>query len=76
MTAAIFGFIFNSQDPGKYFYRLLEMGSDSDRWINLFNTHDHDDDEASADKFIKTAESIVLTELEKGVASKSTDTKG
>lgn len=64
--AALVGVFSNRDNPGKYFYRLLNIGHQSDQWINLFNTHDGEEDRLTADIFVKRAESIVLGELEKG----------
>jgi len=67
ITAAIFGLITNGENPGKYFYRLLEIGHESDRWINLFNTYNDDNkDRVSADHIVRRAESAVVSEYEKG----------
>jgi|AP95_1055475.scaffolds.fasta_scaffold00658_7 hypothetical protein len=63
--AALVGVFSSKDNPGKYFYRLLNMGHQSDQWINLFNTRD-DEERLTADIFVKRAESIVLEELEKG----------
>lgn len=67
ITAAIVGIITSSENPGKYFYRLLEIGHESDRWINLFNTYNDDnEDRVSADHIVRRAESAVVSEYEKG----------
>lgn len=67
ITAALIGLLTSSENPGRYFYRLLELGHSSDRWINLFNTYsDEDDKRPSADNIVKRAESIVVSEYEKG----------
>ncbi len=63
--AAIFGLFTSRDDPGKHFYRLLEIGHESDRWINLFNTQD-DDGNPSSDTLVRHAESLVKSEVEKG----------
>jgi hypothetical protein len=66
LIAALAGILTNHPDPARYFNQLLHIGSRSDRWINLFNTHDEDGESATADDFVRKAESIVLSELEKG----------
>ena len=63
---AIYGTFSDRQNPGKYFYRLLKTGHDSDRWINLFSTYDTDESLPSPDTFVKKAQSIVLNEYERG----------
>jgi hypothetical protein len=45
---------------------LLELGHRSDQWINLFNSHSKDSESSTADDFVREAESIVRSELEKG----------
>ncbi len=65
ITAALVGVFTDSKDPGKYFYRLLKVGHESDRWINLFNTYD-ESDAPSADDIVRSAESILVKEYEKG----------
>ncbi|MBO6701812.1 MAG: hypothetical protein JJ921_05700 [Pseudomonadales bacterium] len=67
ITAALIGVLTSKSNPGKYFYRLLELGHDSDRWINLFNTYnDENENRVSADQIFKHAESAVVSEYEKG----------
>jgi hypothetical protein len=66
LIAALAGILTNHSDPSRFFNRLLQMGHRSDKWINLFNTHNDDSDSPTADDFVRKAESIVLTELEKG----------
>lgn len=67
ITAAIIGLLIRRENPGKYFYRLLEIGHDSDRWINLFNTYsDEAEKRPSADNIVKRAETMVVSEYEKG----------
>ena len=67
IAAALVGVLTDSKDPGKYFYRLLQLGHESDRWINLFNTHDEPrSDMPSADDLVKSAESLIVKEYHKG----------
>ncbi len=66
ILAAIAGVLTSQRDPGRFFYRLLALGHQTDRWINLFNTYDNEPRANSADDFLKHAENIVLTEYEKG----------
>ena len=55
IIAALVGLVSERKNPGKHFYRLLEMGHRSDRWINLFNAYDNEEGEAqSADSFVPT----------------------
>ena len=66
IVAALAGILTKHPDPSRYFNRLLELGHRSDQWINLFNTHPQDNDSSTADDFVREAESIVRSELEKG----------
>lgn len=67
ITAALVGVLTDSKDPGKYFYRLLKLGHESDRWINLFNTYDETpSDIPSADSIVRSAESLIVKEYHKG----------
>lgn len=65
IAAALIGLMTSRDNPGKHFYRLLKVGHDSDRWINLFGTHDGVAG-PSSDDLVRHAESLVKTELEKG----------
>ena len=66
LIAALAGILTNHPDPSRYFNQLLQMGHRSDKWINLFNTHNEDSESPTSDDFVRKAESIVLSELEKG----------
>jgi hypothetical protein len=60
------GILTNHPDPSRYFNQLLQLGHRSDQWINLFNSHSKDSESSTADDFVREAESIVRSELEKG----------
>jgi hypothetical protein len=66
IIAALAGILTNHPDPSRYFNQLLELGHRSDQWINLFNSHSKDSESSTADDFVREAESIVRSELEKG----------
>ena len=70
LIAALLGLLTNRQDPAHYFNRLMDLGYRSDHWINLFNKYNDNEEagqpSASADGFIRRAESIVVQEYEKG----------
>ena len=66
VIAALAGILTNHPDPSRYFNQLLQLGHRSDQWINLFNTHSKDSESSTADDFVREAESIVRSELEKG----------
>ncbi len=65
ITAALIGVFTNKDNPGKHFYRLMELGHDSDRWINLFSAYD-DETTPSSDDLVRRAESMVKHEYNKG----------
>ncbi len=44
------------------FYRLLDLGRQSERWINLFGTHD----EAGLDEAVARVENLVREQYKKG----------
>lgn len=73
IVAAIIGILTSGKEPGRYFYRLLEFGHKTDRWINLFNSYSDDDparesptDSRGADAVVKKAEAFVVDEYRKG----------
>ncbi len=66
LLAALAGILTNHPDPSRYFKQLLQLGHRSDKWINLFDTHDEESESLTSDDFVRKAESIVLGELEKG----------
>ena len=66
LIAALAGILTNHPDPSRYFKKLLQLGHRSDKWINLFDTHNEDGESSTSDDFVRKAESIVLSELEKG----------
>ncbi|MGV0034258.1 MAG: hypothetical protein ACNYPE_04585 [Candidatus Azotimanducaceae bacterium WSBS_2022_MAG_OTU7] len=66
LLAALAGILTSHPDPSRYFKQLLQLGHRSDKWINLFDTHDEESESLTSDDFVRKAESIVLGELEKG----------
>ena len=66
VIAALAGILTNHPDPSRYFRQLLLLGHRSDQWINLFDTLSKDSESSTADDFVREAESIVRSELEKG----------
>jgi hypothetical protein len=63
ILAALAGLLTDGDNPGRYFYRLMHFGRDTDRWINLFGAHD---DGAGADDVVRRAENALRAEYEKG----------
>lgn len=64
--AAIIGIFSDRNNPGIHFYRLLEWGHKTDRWINLFGSHTLDKDEPSADELLRKAEQAVVDQYSRG----------
>ncbi|MEM1433087.1 MAG: hypothetical protein AAGG11_03460 [Pseudomonadota bacterium] len=42
IVAGILGFIEGGQTPGRYFRKVIELGRRTERWINLFGSHQQD----------------------------------
>lgn len=77
MGAAILGVLTDRKRPGKYFYRLLDLGYETDRWIDLFNKHTEENSERlSPDAFVRHAETIVLNEYRKKHSTGQSPTPG
>jgi hypothetical protein len=70
IIAAVAGFLSRSENPGRYFYQLLELGHETDRWINLFGAGSEqpgDDPTAiSSDTYVRKVENVVRTHYQKG----------
>tara|TARA_R110002110_G_scaffold33072_2_gene113796 strand:+ start:1208 stop:1699 length:492 start_codon:yes stop_codon:yes gene_type:complete len=68
-VAALAGLVLSSDNPGKYFNRLLEFGRKSDVWINLFGAAEHyqqDPDQTSSDTYVKKLEEMLIAEYQRG----------
>ncbi len=68
IVLAIAGLVTDSDRPGKYFYKLLDLGHKSDTWINLFGVYTDTGDprNTSADKIVRHAEDLIIREYKKG----------
>ena len=67
ITAAVIGVITGGNHPGKYFYRLLEFGHKTDRWINLFGAYsDKQEKQPVSDAYVSKIESLIISEYRKG----------
>lgn len=70
--AAVLGLVRDKDEPGKYFYPLMNTGKRSDTVINLFGAADHagldatTHDDPSVDELIKRFEGIIVKEYESG----------
>ena len=58
LFAALLDFVTGSDR----FYRLLDLGRQSERWINLFGTHD----DAGLDQTVSKVEELVREQYQKG----------
>lgn len=70
LVAALAGLIASPDNPGKYFQRLLELGRQSDVWINLFGASHHyqreDDQPPSSDAYVQQLEELLIKEYQRG----------
>jgi hypothetical protein len=64
IVAFIAGVIVHPSTPGIYFYKLLSLGRQSDRWINLFG--EHHSDHSQADNYVSKVETAVVNQYQKG----------
>ncbi len=74
--AAIAGVIRKPEDPGRYFYNLMQVGRHSDKWINLFSAAEkggHQEpgkDTPSVDGLVDQLEGMILRQYEQGGVTK------
>ncbi len=74
--AAILGIVTRPDDPHYYFRRLMAFGLRTDRWINLFGLHDHEETgEASSDALLKNVEKVMVDEYRKQLNELNPDQK-
>lgn len=69
LGAAIMGLVISPDNPGKYFNRLLELGRQSDVWINLFSASEHyqsDAETPSSDAYVQKLEDMLISEYKRG----------
>ncbi len=67
LVAGVLGIIMSPDNPGKYFNRLLELGRQSDAWINLFSATEHyQSDSASSDAYMQKLEDMLISEYKRG----------
>ncbi len=65
LALGIYGLIFGGAEPGRYFYRLMNLGHRTDRWINLFGAADRRvPGEPSADELIRQMEKMLRDRYE------------
>ena len=72
MIAALFGLIRGGDYPEKEFRDVIELGRRTERWINLFGTHEPEPgQEPSLDQLLERAESVVREQAKKGGITES-----
>lgn len=64
--AALYGIITRPDEPDKYYQDLLKFGSESDQWINLFESKEIEDVKLSSDEYINKVEDLLVNEYKKG----------
>jgi hypothetical protein len=71
LGAALAGLLFEPNDPGKLYRRLLKLGQRSERWINLFGYTGQLDAEPGIDDLFGQLESRLVEQYEQGGATAS-----
>ena len=69
--AAIAGVVLSPDEPGRFFYRVLEFGHRSDRWINLYSAGAPHPEGGSSDAYVNKVETMIKNEYDKGGVVKS-----
>ena len=76
LAATVIGLLRSGDDPETEFNRVLELGRQSEQWINLFGTHEplhQAGDAGSIDRMVSRAERVVREQVATGAVS---DTAG
>jgi hypothetical protein len=66
LVATIIGVLRGGDEPDREFRRVIELGVDSERWINLFNHHEPLDSAGSIDDILSRVETVVKEQYRKG----------
>jgi hypothetical protein len=69
LIAAAVGFLRGGDEPDREFRRVLELGRQTERWINLFGRHSDVDIEnhvGTIDQVLEQAEAVVVEQYRKG----------
>ena len=77
LAATVVGLLRSSEDPEVEFNRVLDLGRQSERWINLFGTHDPLDaagPAGSIDQLVTRAEEILREQSREGGVSENAST--
>ena len=73
LVVALVDVVQGKDNTGQYFYQIILFGRKTERWINLFGSADHLDEERyrhsdrqGVDTLVKQLEGVVLQEYERG----------
>ena len=69
MVATLIGLLRGGDHPDREFKRVIDLGMDSERWINLFNHHEPLDSAGSMDDILDRVETVVREQVQKGEAT-------
>ena len=74
LVATVAGLFRGGEEPNREFRRVLELGRQSEQWINLFGQHDpleEGGDASSIDTLLSRAEQVVREQARSGGISES-----
>jgi len=74
LVATVAGLLRSGRDPEREFEQVLDLGRQTERWINLFGTHDAPDEAGAAgnlDQLVTRAERLVQEQVRRGDVSRS-----
>lgn len=74
LVATLVGLLRGGTDPGREFRRVLDLGRQSEQWINLFGQHDPISEAGQAgsiDMLLTRAEQVVREQARAGAVSES-----
>lgn len=74
LVATLVGLLRSADDPEQEFNRVLELGRQSEQWINLFGQHEPIQQAGSAgsiDRLVTRAEEVVREQVRRGDVSES-----
>ncbi len=74
LAATIIGLLRSGEDPEREFERVLDLGRQTERWINLFGTHEPVPEAGQAgnlDQLVARAESLLREQARQGDVSEN-----
>lgn len=67
LIAVLWGIVFHGSEPDRPFRRVLRLGRESDVWIDLFDSHGGEHDDArGVNQVVDRVEGILREEFERG----------